>query len=47
MVKNRWLIYFSCLAFLLGSVLMSCSKANKIVEENIKAAKDAFENTVG
>ena len=38
MAKNRWLIYFSCLTFLLGSVLMSCSKANKIVEENIKAA---------
>ena len=41
MAKNRWLICFSCLAFLLGSVLMSCSKANKIVEENIKAAGGA------
>ena len=41
MAKNRWLIYFSCLAFLLGSVLMSCSKANKIVEESIKAAGGA------
>lgn len=41
MAKNRWLIYFSCLAFLLGSVLMSCSKANKIIEENIKAAGGA------
>jgi hypothetical protein len=38
MAKNRWLIYSSCLAFLLGSVLMSCSKASEIVDENIKAA---------
>ena len=41
MAKNRWLICFLCLAFLLGSVLMSCSRANNIVEENIKAAGGA------
>ncbi len=38
MVKNRWLICLSCIAFILGSVFVSCSKANKIVDENIKAA---------
>ncbi|UCC41067.1 MAG: hypothetical protein JSV96_06465 [Candidatus Aminicenantes bacterium] len=38
MTKNRWVIYLSCIVFLLGSIFMSCSKANKIVEENIMAA---------
>lgn len=38
MAKNRLIVYLSCIVFILGSVLISCSKANKIIEENIKAA---------
>jgi len=42
MARNRWLVYFSCLLFLLGTILLSHSQSNlsvkEIIEKNIQAA---------